>query len=152
MRSPRVRLLGLYLYVPILTPYVAQRTGSMGLAGLVVASYGVPQLVTRALLSAWSDTLRRRVPFIVAGLGLVTLSAVGMAALPASTGFLVFRTLSGLAASMCAIFIIQYGSYETSDEVRRSMGLVSFGNSGGLVMAVLAGGILATRFGDPAPF
>lgn len=160
MLSGRARLLaaiwlywmGLYLYVPILTPYVAQRTGSVGIAGLVVASYGVPQLLTRAALSAWSDAVRRRRPFILAGLALVALSSAGMAAWPTAAGFLVFRTLSGLAASMWAIFIIQYGVYEPAGEVRHSMGLVSFANSAGLVVAVLGGGFLAARLGDPAPF
>jgi MFS family permease len=158
--SPPVRLLvsiglfwmGLYLYVPLLTPIVTHVTGSAGFAGLVVASYGVPQLLTRAVLALWSDRLGRRAPFILAGLLLVTISSVGMAAWPTGAGFLAFRTLAGLAASTWAMFSIQYSAYFDTRHTAQAMGWVSFANNGGQILAVLGGGLLAARFGDFAPF
>ncbi len=145
--------MGLYLYVPVLTPYVVHVTGSAGLAGLVVASYGVPQLLSRALLAAWSDRWGRRTPFLAAGLILVAASAAGMAAWPGTWGFFGFRVLSGLAASMWAMFSIQYTAYLGGGRhMARAMGHVSFANNAGQVVAVLAGGLLAEHGGYPAPF
>ena len=150
--------MGLYLYIPILTPDVTRITGSVGFAGLVVASYGVPQLLCRMFLAAWSDRWGRRRPFILGGLGLVILSSAGMALLPTGAGFLVFRTIAGLAASTWAMFSMQYARQFPTDHagraehLSRAMGLVSFANGGGQVAAVLLGGFVAGRFGDPAPF
>jgi predicted MFS family arabinose efflux permease len=144
--------MGLYLYVPILAPEVTRLTGSAGLAGLVVATYGLPQLLTRMTLASWADRLGRRRPFLVGGLILVALSSLGMALLPTGPGFLVFRTVAGLAASTWAMFSIQYVSYQPPDRVARAMGWVSFANNAGQVAAVLLGGVLAARFGGAAPF
>jgi MFS family permease len=149
--------MGLYLYVPILTPDVTHATGSAGFAGLVVASYGVPQLLCRMTLAGWSDRLGQRRPFILAGLGLVALSSLGMALMPTGGGFLVCRTLAGLAASTWAMFSMQFAAQFPPDApaaptLARAMGLASFANNGGQVVAVLVGGLLAAWRGDAATF
>jgi MFS family permease len=144
--------MGLYLYVPVLTPVVTHATGSAGVAGLVVASYGVPQLLSRLGLAIWSDRLGRKQPFIAGGLVLVAASAVGMVAAPSAAGFLAFRTMAGLAASTWAMFSIQYAAWQPGERVAAAMGRLSFANNGGQVLAALLGGLLAQTVGDSAPF
>jgi len=144
--------MGLYLYVPVLTPYVVHVTGSLGVAGLVVASYGVPQLLTRLALALWSDGTGRRTVFLRGGTGLVVLSGAGLAFAHSGLAFMALRVLAGLAASTWAMFSIQYASYLGHDHVSQAMGWVSLANNVGQVVAVLLGGLVVERFAVEGAF
>lgn len=156
----RVRLLwaigvfwaGLYLYIPILTPYVVHQGGSASIAGLVVAAYGVPQLTTRIALGRFADRLGRRRVFLILGMLTVVASSLGMAIWPFPWAFLVFRVVAGLAASTWAMYSMMYVSYLPKNHDAHAMGWVSFANNAGQVVATLAGGFLAARFGWASPF
>lgn len=144
--------MGLYLYVPVLSPYVVHVTGSLGIAGLVVASYGVPQLLTRLALALWSDRTGRRTVFLRGGTGLVVLSGAGLALAHSGPAFMALRVLAGLAASTWAMFSIQYASYLGHDHVSQAMGWVSLANNAGQVVAVLLGGIVVEHFAMAGAF
>lgn len=156
----RIRLLwaigvfwaGLYLYIPILTPYVVHQGGSASVAGLVVAAYGVPQLTTRIALGRFADRLGRRRIFLVFGMLTVVASSLGMAVWPFPWAFILFRLVAGLAASTWAMYSMMYVSYLPKNHDAHAMGWVSFSNNAGQVVATLAGGFLAARFGWAAPF
>ncbi len=144
---------GLYLYIPILTPYVTHQGGSASLAGIVVASYGVPQLTTRFFLGRWADRLGRRRVFLLLGMITVVASSLGMALWPYPWAFVGFRILAGLAASTWAMFSMLYVSYHDQESrTVHAMGWVSFSNNAGQVVATLVGGYLAARLGWSAPF
>ncbi|MEA3345181.1 MAG: MFS transporter [Chloroflexota bacterium] len=72
----------LYIYVPILSVYAQSLGASLPLVGLIVASYGVVQLLLRIPLGVASDRLGRRKPFVLAGFLAVALSCVGLALSP----------------------------------------------------------------------
>lgn len=161
LRGARLRLLwtigvfwaGLYLYIPILTPYVTRQGGSASMAGIVVAAYGVPQLTTRIFLGRWADRIGRRRVFIMLGMITVVASSLGMALWPFPWAFVGFRILAGLAASTWAMFSMLYVSYYANDQHNvHAMGWVTFANNAGQVIATLAGGFLAARWGWAAPF
>lgn len=159
-RGAQIRLLwaigvfwgSLYLYIPILAPYVTHQGGSASLAGIVVAAYGVPQLTTRIFLGRWADRIGRRKVFLAMGMITVIVSSLGMALLPIPWAFVGFRVLAGLAASTWAMFSMLYVSYQTSGRDVHAMGWVSFSNNAGQVGATLVGGFLAAHGGWSAPF
>ncbi len=144
--------MGLYLYIPILTPYVVRQGGTAGLAGLVVAAYGLPQLLCRISIGIWADRLGRLYPFMIAGFILIAVSSLGMAILPVPDAFIVFRILAGLAASTWAMFTIAYSNAVAANRTASAMGWVSFANSVGQVVAAVIGGFLAERWGWASPF
>ncbi|PSR22348.1 MAG: hypothetical protein C7B45_06955 [Sulfobacillus acidophilus] len=156
----RVRLLlaialfwmGLYVYVPTLTPYVAKLGGSDALAGLVVAAYGVPQLTMRIGLGVWADRLGRQRPFMLAGFFLVAMSSLGMAWVANAAWLAVFRFVAGMAASNWAMFSIAYLGLNTTNHHPQAMGWVTFANNAGQVVAALLGGFLVAHFGWVSPF
>ena len=66
--------MGLYVYVPILPVYAQSMGASLSLVGLIVASYGVVQLLLRIPLGVASDWLGRRKPFVLAGFIVLVIS------------------------------------------------------------------------------
>lgn len=144
--------MSLYLYVPTLSPFIVHQGGSLLVVGLVVAAYGVPQLVCRVALGVWSDRLGRRKPFLLAGFGLAILSGLAMAEWPLPLAFIGWRLLAGAAASMWAMFSVLYVSYFPGTQAVKALGWVSFAAAGGQVVASLLGGSLAERWGWTAPF
>lgn len=144
--------MGLYVYVPILTPYAVKLGGTAAEAGLVVAAYGIPQLTLRILLGMWADRLGRLRPFMIAGFVLVIGSSLGMAFALNPALVAAFRLVSGIAASMWAMFTIAYASLHPGSSHTGAMGWVSFANSLGQVAAALLGSVLVSWLGIRAPF
>lgn len=144
--------MGLYVYVPTLTPYVAKLGGSYALVGLVVAVYGIPQLTMRVWLGSWADRVGRQRPFMSAGFLLVVVSSLGMALVASAIWVAVFRLMAGLAASTWAMFSIAYLELHGSDHHAQAMGWVTFANNAGQVVAALLGGFLVAQFGWLSPF
>ncbi|MCY0880038.1 MAG: MFS transporter [Firmicutes bacterium] len=144
--------MGLYLYIPILTLDVVRHGGTAAFAGLVVAAYGVPQLLVRISLGIWADRLGRLYPFMVGGFILVLLSSLGMAVWQVPLMFLLLRVVAGLAASTWAMFTMAYTEAAMSSHAAQAMGWVSFANSVGQVVASLVGGWAADHWGWSSPF
>lgn len=144
--------MALYLYVPILSPYMSQTGAGYTWIGIAVAAYGIPQLTFRISLGAWSDRLGRRKPFLTAALVVAAASSVLMALWPAPLVFVAGRFLAGVAASCWAMFSTLYASYYPREEALAALGWVAFANSLGQVVASLVGGLLAQRWGWQAPF
>lgn len=144
--------MGLYVYVPILTPYAVKLGGTTAEVGLVVAAYGVPQLTLRILLGMWADRLGRMRPFMIAGFVLVMGSSLGMAFVSNPALVAAFRLVSGIAASMWTMFTIAYALLNPASNHAGSMGWVIFANSLGQVAAALLSSVLVSWLGLRAPF
>ena len=93
-----VRLLGLFLLLPVLALYAGSLPGATPLlAGLAVGAYGLTQAVMQIPFGAWSDRAGRK-PVIVVGL-LLHVAGSALGALAASAASLVAaRTIQGLGA------------------------------------------------------
>ena len=59
--------MSLYLYLPVLAPYVEFKGGGLGIVGVVVSAYGLAQLLLRLPLGVASDRFGRRKPFLALG-------------------------------------------------------------------------------------
>jgi MFS family permease len=144
--------MAVYLYVPILSPYVIHQGGSLGLVGLVVAAYGVPQLTLRIPLAVWSDRIGRQKPFIYLGLGAALVSVLGMWWFPRPVAFILWRFLAGVAASTWALFTVLYMGQFPRDRAPDAIGFVNLAYVLGQLSSTYLGGLLAQSVGWSAPF
>ena len=137
----------IYTYVPQLTPYVRSLGGSLTMAGIVIGSYGISQMMLRIPLGIWSDRAGRRKPFILAGIVMGTLSSVGFALTASVWSALIFRFLAGAAAAVWVIFTVLYASYYDHDHATKAMGIISFYAAIGQATATTVGGFISQVYG-----
>ena len=143
--------IGLYIYVPVLSPYTEHLSNRLELVGLVVASYGFTQLIFRFPIGIWSDRIGKRKPFVLWGFILVSISCIGMALFPNAWLLLVFRALSGVAASMWVAFTVLYSGYFRNDQTTRAMSIITLCTGFGQTFGSI-GGKIADMYGWTAPF
>lgn len=144
--------ISLYLYLPILAPYVEHLGGTLSTVGIVISAYGLAQLLFRLPLGLISDRLGLRRPFLAFGL---------IASFFASLGFILIthpwlmagaRFLSGMASSSWVAFTVLFASYFPSFQTARSIGYILFLNGLAIMIATITGGYLAELYGWLAPF
>ncbi|GGG11703.1 MFS transporter [Paenibacillus abyssi] len=142
----------LFVYVPILTPYLEFRGLSLQLIGLVLGSYGLTQLIVRFPLGIASDKLHRRKPFIMLGLLTAVISCL-FYIIPGSWLWpLTGRILSGVSASTWVAFTVLYASYFSASSATRAMGTISFMTVSGQLIGMTLSGWLAEAFSWNAAF
>lgn len=144
--------MGLYVFVPTLALYAKKNLHSSSvMIGFITASYGFTQLVFRFPIGIWSDRLGSRKPFILSAYVLIFVSCIGLALSPSSWILLIFRGLTGVAASMWVAFAVLYSSYFRDDETGKAMSHITF--CLGLGQAVSSiGGWIADRYNRIMPF
>ncbi|WP_438447877.1 MFS transporter [Gorillibacterium sp. sgz5001074] len=144
--------IGLYTYVPVLSPYLEDRGYSYSVIGIVLGSYGLVQILVRLPLGIWSDRLGVRKPFIIAGMAAATVSCL-LFLLPGSWAWsLAARAMAGVAASTWVGFTVLFASYYPKEEATRAMGTISFLTVIGQLAGMAVSGLLAERFGWNATF
>ncbi|MBI2909970.1 MAG: MFS transporter [Chloroflexi bacterium] len=142
----------LYVYMPILPVYAESLGSTMTIVGLVVSSYGFAQLTLRIPLGIWSDRLGRRKPFVLAGLGVAGLAALGLGFAPNVWFLLGARTLTGLAAATWVPFTVLFASYFTQDRATRAISIIMFVTGLAEMVSTYLGGFIAESFGWQATF
>ena len=142
----------LYAYVPTLPGYADSLGASHRMVGLILGSYGFTQMLLRIPLGIYSDTINRRKPFVVAGLAIALVSALGMRLFPSPGMLLVFRGLTGVAAAAWVTYAVLFSSYFPSESATRAIGYISAFNAMGQMAAMMLGGLAAHGFGRAAPF
>jgi MFS family permease len=143
---------GLYLYVPILAPYVQHHGGTFTAVGFVVSAYGLAQCLLRLPLGVVSDRAGCRKPFLALGFLASIAAGLGFILVP-TPGFMVgARFLAGVAACAWVAFTVLFASYFPAHDTTKAMGYLSFCNSLSMMVATYAGGSLAETYGWVAPF
>ncbi|MBN2984226.1 MFS transporter [Cohnella algarum] len=142
----------MYVYVPILTPFLQDRGLSMGWIGFIVGSYGLSQMLIRFPLGVYSDRMSRRKPFLIAGMlaGLVgsALFLVG----DAWQGPLAGRLVLGICASSWVAYSVLYASYYPPEQSTKAMSTISFLTVVGQLAGMTASGWLASAGGWETAF
>jgi len=134
----------LYVYVPILSPYLDDRGLSMGWIGFILGSYGITQVLLRFPLGMFSDGLSRRKPFLVAGM-LAGLVSCALFMLPGSwEGPLAGRLMAGICATAWVPFSVLYASYYPPDKTHQAMGTLSFLTVAGQLVGMTVSGWLVS--------
>lgn len=136
----------LYVYVPVLPVYAEQLGASLAGVGVVVAAYGLPQLLFRVPIGLWSDRVGRRRPFGVTALLTGAIGAAGLAFAPDPSTLTAARFVTGVAAAFWVIIAVHYALHFPPHQVVLAMGRANALNSFAQVGANLAGGVIAGLF------
>ena len=153
-----------YTYPSFLTAWTVESLGATTLmAGMIVGSYGLTQMILRIPLGILSDVLKKRKPFVMLGFGLSMLASAGLTAISFLTGgesipawlpaaALVFRGISGMTAATWVNFSVLYSASCRGDRVAAAMSRVVVPQCGSQVIAMLLGAQLAGRLGERYAF
>jgi predicted MFS family arabinose efflux permease len=143
---------GVYIYMPILSPYAKSVSGSLQAVGLVMGAYGLSQLILRVPLGLLSDRLGRRKPFMLLGFLFDGIACVGLLFSNSTLTLFLSVLSSGIASSMWLAFTVFFPSYFPSAPVSQSMSLLHFLMRSSQVIANYSGGRIAEAWGWTAPF
>ena len=142
-----------YTYPSFLSVYAKSTLGAAPeMVGLITGSYGFTQMLLRIPLGVFSDVLRRRKPFLIGGMAVSILSAVGLALVKTPAGALFFRGLAGVAASTWVAHTALYSHLFRPEESTDAMGRLSAAQYGSQVAAMLLGGFVAQYVSREAAF
>lgn len=129
----------MYIYVPILTPFLEDRGLPLGTIGLIVGSYGLTQVLIRFPLGLYSDRLSRRKPFLFLGMAAGLLSCALFMYVGGWVGPLSGRLVAGICASTWVPFTVLYASYYPPSQSGKAMSTLSFltvvGQLGGMTLS-----------------
>lgn len=142
----------LYFYVPTLAVHARSLGASDTVVGMVVGSYGLTQLILRIPLGVLSDRIGRRKIFVVLGFVAVAISSAGLARATSPVHMLIFRGLAGVAASTWVAATVLFAGYYPAGQAVKSTSIMSMSSSIGQMVATLAGGYVAARYGTESPF
>lgn len=137
----------LYVYVPYLTPYLDRLGMAASLVGYISGSYGAAMLIARIPIGIMADRLGRQKVFVLSGIALAAVSAVGMQLTPIPAFILLFRFLSGIAAATWVSFVTLYSGYFCEDAATQAVAALNMYASLGRVIASFlgAGAVAAMR-------
>lgn len=146
-----LRMLGLFMILPVLSLFAQQLHGSTpALLGLAMSIYGLPQVLLQIPFGLMSDRVGRK-KVIIFGLLLFLLGSVIAGLSTSIYGVLVGRALQGAGAISSAIMALVA---DLTQEVHRTKAMATIGISIGLSFGVgiVAGPILSTFGGVQTVF
>jgi len=142
----------LYAYVPILSPYAESLGATHKTIGIMIGSYGFVQMLLRIPLGVISDTIKKRKVFIIMGMCFCAVSSLGMWFSKSPLLLILFRSLSGVAATTWVIFTVLYTNYFDKQDSSKAIGILNSYNYSGQVTAMFISGIITQQFGQNYAF
>ncbi|MCM3569888.1 MFS transporter [Neobacillus mesonae] len=142
----------MYIYVPIFVPYIYHLGGTAALAGLIVGSYGIMQILLRFPIGVLSDKWQIRKPFMILGLATAVISCLGFVLSESLAFALVSRVISGITASTWVAFTVLYASYFKKEESTKAMGNIQCITVLAQLTSMGLSGYLIGKWGWKAPF
>lgn len=141
-----IRMFGLFALLPVLSLYAAELRGATPLLiGLAVGAYGLTQAGFQIPLGALSDRVGR-VPVILLGLAIFAMGSVLAALSDSIHGVIAGRLLQGAGAISATLTALI--ADVTREEVRtRSMAIFGIGIGVSFMLAMIAGPLVAAKFG-----
>jgi len=113
------------------------------MVGAVVAAYAIPQVLLRIPIGIWADNLKRKKPLIAAGMVASALGALGLGGMTSPWLLFLARLTAGVGAAVWVVFTIYFTAYYPPEKKGRAIGLISFVQSGALVVTTASGGAIA---------
>lgn len=141
-----LRLLGLFMLLPVLSVYARGLWGATGfLAGMAVGAYGLSQTCLQIPVGMLSDRIGRK-PVIAAGLILYALGCVFAARSTTIAGLILGRLLQG-SGSIASVLLAMIADV-TRDEVRtRAMALSGMSIGLSFALGFALGPVIASHWG-----
>lgn len=146
-----LRMLGLFALLPVLSLYAAElKHATPLLIGLAVGGYGLTQAGFQIPLGALSDRIGR-IPVILLGLTVFAAGSILAGLSDSIYGVIAGRLLQGAGAISATLTALIADA--TRDEVRtRSMATMGIGIGMAFMLAMIAGPLIAAKFGVQALF
>jgi len=146
-----IRMFGLFALLPVLSLYAADlKDATPLLIGLAVGAYGLTQAGFQIPLGALSDKIGR-MPVILGGLVIFALGSILAATSESIYGVIAGRLLQGAGAISATLTALITDA--TREEVRtRSMAVFGVGIGTSFMLAMVAGPLIAARFGVQSLF
>lgn len=144
--------ISMYIYVPILSPYLDLQGYSLQFIGIVLGSYGLVQLLIRFPIGILSDMLGKRKPFILLGMFSTLLSCLLFLVPDLWIWPLLGRAVAGLCASTWVAFTVMYASFYSEKDTAKAMGNISVLTVTGQMIGMLMSGWLTQYISTSAPF
>ncbi|HIW34597.1 MAG TPA: MFS transporter [Candidatus Paenibacillus intestinavium] len=138
--------ISMYIYVPILTPHLSNLNYSLQFIGVVLATYGLIQLLFRFPLGILSDHLQRRKPFIIVGMLCSVCSCLLFLAPDIWIYPVLGRAVAGICASTWVAFTIMYANNFKQEEMPKAMGQISLYTVIGQFIGMIASGWLSDLY------
>lgn len=142
----------MYVYVPTFSVYAERMGATLSVVGLAVGMYGLTQLLTRIPIGIWSDARGQRRNFVVVGMLICGVAAVGLALSPSPFWLVIFRGVMGLAAATWVCSTVLFTSFFPKSDPSVPLSIMSFMSTLGQVLATSIGGMIAEKWGWTAPF
>jgi MFS family permease len=141
-----IRMFGLFALLPVLSLYAIDLEGATPLlVGLAVGAYGLTQAGFQIPLGALSDRIGR-LPVILIGLSIFAVGSVVAATSDSIYGIIAGRLLQGAGAISATLSALITDA--TRKEVRtRSMAVFGIGIGLSFMIAMVAGPLIAAKFG-----
>ncbi len=149
-----------YTYPSFLTSYAVNTLHATNvLAGMIVGSYGLTQMILRIPLGILSDVLKRRKPFVMMGFGLSIAASGGLALVDILAGreivpeglalaALFCRGVAGMTAAAWVNLSVLYSSNYHGEDLAPAMSRLIVPQCGSQIIAMLLGAQLAGRLGE----
>ncbi len=146
-----IRMFGLFALLPVLSLYAAElKHATPLLIGLAVGGYGLTQAGFQIPLGALSDRIGR-IPVILLGLAVFAAGSILAGLSDSIYGVIAGRLLQGAGAISATLTALIADA--TRDEVRtRSMAAMGIGIGMAFMLAMIAGPLIAAKFGVQALF
>ncbi|MHB1296717.1 MAG: MFS transporter [Anaerolineae bacterium] len=142
----------LYVYMPTLPTYVESKSDNLTMVGTILSMYGLWQALIRLPLGIAADWLGRRKPFIIGGLLLAALGALMLNAAGGTTGLLIGRSITGLAAGTWVPLIVVFSALFPSHEAVRASSMLTLVSSLARLIAMGITGALSAWGGYTLAF
>jgi MFS family permease len=136
----------------VLSVYAKSLGASLGVVGILGASYGVPQLLFRIPLGIWSDSLGRQKPLVVGGIVIALVGTLWLWFSAAPWSLVFARGLVGVGASVWVLFIVYAVSFYPPNQMAQAVGIMNGVSGAARTATTAAGGVVANFFGDKATF
>ena len=142
----------LYVFVPVLAPYVEYSGGTLGITGIVLSAYGFVQILLRIPVGIASDRSGRRKPFLALGFMTCVLASLGFVVAPGPWYMVIARLTHGFSACAWVAVSVLFASYYRPTETVRAMGYLTICQGLSVLASSFIGGRLADLWGWTAPF
>jgi len=146
-----LRMLGLFLILPVFALYAEQLRGNTAfLTGVAIGAYGLTQAIFQIPFGLLSDKLGRK-PVIAGGLLSFAIGSVVAAMFDSITGVIIGRALQGTGAIAAAVIAL---ASDLTREEQRTKAMAMIGMTIGLAffVALMLGPVLDRSIGVPGIF
>lgn len=146
-----LRMLGLFLILPVFSLYAEQLQGNTALlTGVAIGAYGLTQAVLQIPFGLLSDKFGRK-PVITAGLLIFAVGSVVAALSDSITGVIMGRALQGAGAIAAAV--VALASDLTREEQRtKAMAMIGMTIGAAFFLSLVLGPVLDRSIGVPGMF